>query len=253
MTAMPNEIVAKLVEKEAAMKRENRLALEALLFAKKGGKVGNGSNDSKAGRGGKSPRRYGRDNKNDGKEEDLRKCFHCQPQRHITKNCLSKQQGDPPNAADTAAKASTAALATSTRKMAIENYWIVYCSRVASSDLLIDCGCTTDISGCHSLFITYRAYPPNTEMVQGYNGVTTFASRYGNIRLICKLPDGQMEMIKLQEVVHLLGSFNHISQCQIMDNDDKVQPVNHYSLNLYNGHGKLISTAPQINVLFILD
>jgi hypothetical protein len=52
MTATPDEIVTKLVEKEAAIKREKGLAPEALLFAKKGG--GNGG---KAGKGSRSPRR----------------------------------------------------------------------------------------------------------------------------------------------------------------------------------------------------
>jgi hypothetical protein len=38
-----------------------------------------------------------------------------------------------------------------------------------------------------------------------------------------------------------------------MDKDIKVEPVNHYGLNLYNRHGKLIATAPQVEGLFILD
>jgi hypothetical protein len=62
-----------------------------------------------------------------------------------------------------------------------------------------------------------------------------------------------MEMIILQEVVHLPGSFNIISQCQIMDKDVNVEQVNHYSLNLYNHHRKLIVTAPQVDGLFLLD
>jgi hypothetical protein len=37
MTATPDEIFTKLVEKDAAIKRENGLAPEALVFAKKGG------------------------------------------------------------------------------------------------------------------------------------------------------------------------------------------------------------------------
>jgi hypothetical protein len=40
MTATSDEIISKLVEKEAAIKREKWLVPEALLFAKKGG--GNG-------------------------------------------------------------------------------------------------------------------------------------------------------------------------------------------------------------------
>jgi hypothetical protein len=37
-----------------------------------------------------------------------------------------------------------------------------------------------------------------------------------------------------------------------MDNDVKVKAVNHYGLNLYNRHGKLIATAPQVDGLFVL-
>jgi hypothetical protein len=54
-------------------------------------------------------------------------------------------------------------------------------------------------------------------------------------------------------VVHLLGSFNSISQFQINDNYIKVEPVNHYGLNLYNWHCKLIATTPQGDGLFVLD
>jgi hypothetical protein len=38
-----------------------------------------------------------------------------------------------------------------------------------------------------------------------------------------------------------------------MDKDNKVEPVNHYGLNLYNRHGKLIATAPQLDGLFVVD
>jgi hypothetical protein len=61
------------------------------------------------------------------------------------------------------------------------------------------------------------------------------------------------ELIILQEVVYMPESFNLISQSQITDKDVKVDPVNHYSLNLYNHHGKLTATAPQVDGLFILD
>ena len=38
-----------------------------------------------------------------------------------------------------------------------------------------------------------------------------------------------------------------------MDKDVKVEPVNHYGLNVYNRHGKLIATARQVDGLFVLD
>jgi len=139
---------------------------------------------------------------------------------------LSKQRGDSPKSANTAAKASTET--TSTLTTSIENYWMVASSSASSSDWFIDCGCTTHMSGHRSMFITYTEYPPNTKKVKGYNGVTSFASGYGSVRLTCQLPDGKKETIILQEVVHLPGSFNVISQSQIMDKDVKVEPVNHY-------------------------
>jgi len=249
MTATPDEIVTKLVEKEAAIKRENGLAPEALLFAKKGGKVGRG------GKVGKSPKRDKRENKRDNKdnrkEKDLRKCFHCQRQGHTTENCLSKQRGDAPKAADTAAKASTET--TSTLTTSIENYWIVVSSNSSSSDWFVNCGYTTHISSRQSMFITYTKYSPNTRKVKGYNVVTSFPSGYGSVRLMCQLPNAKTETIILQEVVHLPGLFNLISQSQIMDKDVKVEPVNHYCLNLYNRHRKLIATACQVDGLFVLD
>ena len=126
MTATPDEIITKLVEKEAAIKRENGLAPQALLFAKKGGK-GGGGNGGKAGKGGKIPRSDKRDNKgdNDRKEKDLWKCFHCQERRHITENYSCMQGSDPPKAADTADTASTKASATLTLARSIENFCIV--------------------------------------------------------------------------------------------------------------------------------
>jgi len=57
----------------------------------------------------------------------------------------------------------------------------------------------------------------------------------------------------LQEVLHLPGSFYFISHSQIMDKDDKLETLNHYGLNLYNRHAKLIVTAPQVDGRFVPD
>jgi len=181
MTATPDEIVTKLVEKDAAIKRENGLAPEALPFAKKGGK--GGGNGGKAGKGRKSPRRDKRDNQgdNDRKEKDIRKCFHCQRRGHTTEHCLSKLRGNPPKSADIAAETLTKGSASSTLTTSIENYWMVASSSASSSVWFFDCGCTTHISGCRSMFITYTEYPPNTKKAKGYNGVTSFASGYGSV------------------------------------------------------------------------
>jgi len=130
---------------------------------------------------------------------------------------------------------------------------MVASSDASFSDWFIDCRCTTHISGRQSMFISYTEYPPNMNKVKGFKGVTSFASGCGGVRLICQLPDGTTEMIILQELAHLPGSFNLISQSQMMEKDVKVEPVNHYGLNLYNRHGKLIATAPQVDWLFVLD
>jgi hypothetical protein len=60
-------------------------------------------------------------------------------------------------------------------------------------------------------------------------------------------------MIILQEVVYLPGSFNLISQSQMMHNDVKVEKVNHNSLNLCNRHRNMIATSPQVDGRFVLD
>jgi hypothetical protein len=103
------------------------------------------------------------------------------------------------------------------------------------------------------MFITYTEYPLIPKKVKGYNGVTSFASGYGSVGLICQLPDGKTETIVLQEVGHFPLSFSLISQALIMDKDVKVELVNHYGLHLYNRYGKFIATAHQVDGLFILD
>jgi hypothetical protein len=125
MTASPNEIVTKLVKMEAATKRENGLAPEALHFAKEGGT--GGDHGGKAGEGSRTPQRDERDNEeeNDRRENDLWKCLHRQRQGHLTENHMSKKRSHPTKSADAQAKASTEALATSTLTTSIENYWVV--------------------------------------------------------------------------------------------------------------------------------
>jgi hypothetical protein len=55
--AKSDEIVTKLVKKEAALKRENRLAPEVLLIVTTGGKCGSGGSGGRGGKGGRSPMR----------------------------------------------------------------------------------------------------------------------------------------------------------------------------------------------------
>jgi len=130
---------------------------------------------------------------------------------------------------------------------------MVASTSASSSDCFIYYGCTNYISGCRSIFITYTEYPLNPKIVNGYNGVTSFASWYGSAGLICQLPAGMTETIILQEVVHLLLSFNLMSQSQIINKDVKVEPVNHSGPNLYTRHDKLIATIPHIDGHFLRD
>jgi len=154
MTAWLDEIVAKLIDKEAATMGEQGLAPEALLFPKNGGK---------GGKGGKGPKKD--KGENNRQEKDQRECFHCQRRWRIAEKCLSKRRGNPPKAANTAGKVSTET--TSTLTTSIENYWMVASSYSPSSYFLIDCGCMTQNSGRPSMFITYTEYPPNTEDGEG--------------------------------------------------------------------------------------
>jgi len=73
MTATPDQIVTKLVAKDAAIVREHELAPEALLFAKKCGKGGSGGYGGKAGKVSRSPKRDKRDDKRDNKGDNDKK------------------------------------------------------------------------------------------------------------------------------------------------------------------------------------
>jgi hypothetical protein len=131
---------------------------------------------------------------------------------------MSNQRGDPPKDANNVAKVLTKT--TSTITTSIENYSKVVSSTASLRDSVIDCRCTTHIWGHHLMFITHTVYPPYTNKVKKYNKITSFASRYGNVRLIWQLPDGKMEMVIHQELVQLPGSFNFISQSHKMKMDD---------------------------------
>lgn len=101
------------------------------------------------------------------------------------------------------------------------------------------------------MFITFTEYPQQMKKVNRYNGVAPCGSRYGSFSLIWQLPDGKTEIVKLQEVVHLPGSFHLISHLQIMDKDIQIEQVNFNGLNLYNLLDNLIATAPEVDGRFV--
>jgi len=104
-----------------------------------------------------------------GKKKDQWKCFHGQHGGHITENFLSKQCGDPPKAAHTAAEASTETLATLTLTTSIENYWMAASSHTLCCDRFIHCRCMTYTSGHWSMIMGYTRYHLDTIEVKGYN------------------------------------------------------------------------------------
>ena len=109
------------------------------------------------------------------------------------------------------------------------------------------------ICGQRDQFADYTPYPPETQLVRGFNGASEYAAGYGQIKLITRLPDGRQNSIVLSKVIHMPGSYNLISQSSIMDRGVKVECVNHYGMNLYNRNGTMVATALQVRGLFLLD
>jgi len=149
--------------------------------------------------------------------------------------------------------ATTSTKTTSTLTTSIENYWMVASPNAIATHRIAHCGNMTHISGYQSLLLSYTVSSPNTMIVKGYNGVTSFSSEYGSVRSISQLPDRQTAILILHEAEHLPWSFKLISPSQMINNDVIVEPVNHYSLNFYNFYRRLTATAQQVNGLFVLD
>jgi len=114
----PDEIVIKLVEKEATIKRETWLGLEALLFAK-----GNAKGQAK----GKSRKsRNGHESDEDQDRKGKPTCFYCHMEGYKVWNCLSMKQGDPPITKESTGTSAMDDTLTAARVPAetIENYWV---------------------------------------------------------------------------------------------------------------------------------
>lgn len=101
MMATSDNIGTKLAPMLPAVKSENALTAETLLFGKQG------RSGVRSSHGGKGPEMDTRYNKNDRNVKDHWKYIHCQLRGHITESCLSMLQGDPLEAAYTAANPMT--------------------------------------------------------------------------------------------------------------------------------------------------
>jgi len=106
-TLTPDEIVIKLVEKEATIKRENGLGQEALLFAKGNGK-GNAKGNAKGKGKGRKSGRGDQIDEDQGDRKSQPMCFYCHKEGHKGRNCPSMKRGDShvtKESTETAAKA----------------------------------------------------------------------------------------------------------------------------------------------------
>jgi len=129
-TLTPDEIVIKVVEKEATIQHENGLGQEALLLAKGNGK----GNAKKKGKRLKSWKGDESDEDQDRKGKPT--CFHCHKEGDMLWKCQSMKRGEPPvtkNSTKTTAKAKDDTI-TTTRDSAemtttIENYCATDTSR----------------------------------------------------------------------------------------------------------------------------
>jgi hypothetical protein len=90
-TLTPDEIVIKLVEKEAMMKRENGLGQEALLFAK-----GNGKGNAKGKGNGRKSWKGDQSDEDQGDRKSQPMCFYCRKEGQKVWNCVSMKCSDPP-------------------------------------------------------------------------------------------------------------------------------------------------------------
>jgi len=156
-TLTPNEIVIKLLEKEATIKRENGLGQEALLFAK-GNANGNAKRNAK-GQGEGSGRMSWKDDESDEDQGDRKSqpmCFYCHQEVHKVWNCPSMNRGDlrvTKETTETPAKAQddTITARDSEETMTtIETYWVTDTGRKTSqsqASWYFDCASTSHICG----------------------------------------------------------------------------------------------------------
>jgi len=161
-TLTADEIVIKLVEKEATIKCEKGLGQKALLFAK-GNAKGNGKGKGKGRKSGK-----GDESDEDQDRKGKLTCFYCHKEGHKVWNCPSMKRGDPAvtkESTETAAKDDTITTARVSAKT-IENYWVTDTGRKtvpSKESWYLDCASTSHICGDRRKFVWYTGFTKKDE------------------------------------------------------------------------------------------
>jgi len=268
-TAMltPDEIVIRLVEKEATIKCEKGLRQEALLFAK-----GNAKRNGKA-KGKGNGRKSGNGDESDEDRKGNPTCFYCHKEGHKVWNCPSMKHGDPPVtkvSTETTAKATDEAI-TTTRDAAemttsIDNYWVTDTggkTAPSKESWYLDCASTSHIDGDRRKFAGYTGFTKKDEreirdfvrMVAGQ------AIGHGDVRLSFRLPGyRRVNEVVVTDALTVEGAHNSLSQSRLMDRGLRIVPVNGFGIKIYynantgrGGQGTLVAVTPQVGGLFRFD
>jgi hypothetical protein len=270
-TLTPDEIVIKLVWKEATIKRVNGLGQDALLFTKRNAK-GNGKGKGKGK--GKKSWKGDESGKNQGDRKSQPTCFYCHKAGHKVWNFPSMKRGDPPvmkESTETAANDDTiTACRVSAEMTTIENYWITATggSPVPSKESWrLDCASTLHISGNRRRFVRYPAFNKYDEReIRDFAGrVAGKAIGQGDVQLRFRPPGGhgRINEVVVRDVTHVAGAHNLLTQSRLMDRGLQIVPVNGFGIKIYDqapvmgtGHGglgSLVAMARQVGGLFRFD
>ena len=271
-TLTPDEIVIKLVEKEATIKRENGLGQEALLFAK-GNTKGNAKGNAKGkGKGRKSWKGDESDKDQDRKGKPT--CFYCHKEGHKVWNCPSMKRGDSPATQEStgmpAKDDSITAARVSAEMTTIENYWVTDTTggKTAPSkeSWYLHCASTSHVCGDRRKIVRYTGFTKkDAREIRDFAGkVAGKAIGQGDVRLRFRLPGGRdrINEVVVRDVLHVEGAHNSLSQSRLIDRGLRIVPVNGYGIKIYDapamgtgrgGQGSLVAVAPQIGGLFRFD
>jgi hypothetical protein len=259
-TLTPDEIVIKLVEKQATIKRENGLGQEALLFAK-GNAKGNAKGKGK-GKGRKSWKGDESDEDQDRKGKPT--CFYCHKEGHKVWNCPSMKRGDPPviqESTEIPAKDDSITAARFSAEMTtIENYWVTDTggkTAPSKESWYLDCASTSHICGDRRKFVRYTGFTKQDEReFRDFAGrIAGKAVGQGDVRLKFRLPGNREHEVVVRDVLHVERAHNSLSQSRLMDRALRIVAFNGFGIKIYDnrGQGSLVAVAPQVGGLVRLD
>jgi len=268
-TLTPDEIVIKLVEKEATIKRENGLWQDALLFAKRNGK-GQGK--------GRKSWKGGESDEDQGDRKSQPTCFYCHQEGHKVWNCPSMKRGDPPVTQERteipAKDDSINAARVSAEMTTIENHWVTDTggkTAPSKESWYLDCASTSHICGDRRKFARYTEFTKKDEReIHDFAGtVAGKAIGQGDVRLRLRLPGSRthgghrIHEVVVRDVLDVAGAHNLLSQSRLMDRGLRIVPVNGFGIKIYDkapaigtgrgGQGSLVAVAPHVGGLFRFD